>query len=383
MERTTDNILTLVSEGNKKNLNDIISNISKWQYASELTCRSCNQHLIERAFSIESMSNCLVIHLDRFRINNNQESLINLSIDTDFTRTPLVIFNNVFILKSAVRLNRNSSLNSKKFSAAVLHNNEWKSCYNLGIKPGQWREETASAYLLFFEKIEKKYPQIAYRTVGFINNHNNCYANSSLQCLLADKAIFSQIISAEPSPLKNIATAYNLTHTRQPLLRSDDLIKHLKLPLGPQEDSNRFLYSLFECYQYLNIPINHTTTLIRKCLNKQCDYRFLKDTLDSILNITIPPEMVSRSFTIYDLLEMFTEPSTLDTTCPKCQNNENTITERFIVNNTSEVLIITLGLFAFGGVKHDLKIKNSSNDKIQIGKSLYILKSAMLHHQSM
>lgn len=125
---------------------------------------------------------------------------------------------------------------------------------------------------------------------------------------------------------------------------------------------------LFERYAYLNVPVAHTTTLSKKCSNTQCDYQYLQDSLDPILNITVPQEMISKILTVYDLLTIFREPTTLDDIiCPKCRSTDSTITEQNIINSASEALIINLNLFVLNGVnstKNNLKLKDLPNDRI-------------------
>lgn len=179
------------------------------------------------------------------------------------------------------------------------------------------------------------------RLPGFQNENNNCYANSSLQCLLSFKTINQSIMSSTTSPLRDLTTKYNDPHIA--ILNSDEIIESLNFVLGEENDSYEFIDRLSASYQHVSNNYKYNLNVETICTTDGCTYRNTRTTEEYAFRLCIPTAGSSRALNIKDILTYSSKTRSLpDYRCDLC--HEYNAIEKFEIRDTKKILILTLNV---------------------------------------
>lgn len=213
---------------------------------------------------------------------------------------------------------------------------------------------------------------------GFINYGNNCWANSTLQCLLNLRSIHNAIMLAPSNGLKKVFMQYdNLLAGTLDLTDLRTLFSAPDFQIDNQQDCTDFLLKLINEFSVLKPLCRFNLMYHSECPCGQSN-TVNRPRTDLIYILHVPPSRSSRS--IQELIDFNYAPVELvDSYCDYCMHQR---TQRRVIENPSDVLIFHLQLAT--NVPNEkitnFKLSNVAQSTLKICEKEYVLSGAIFHH---
>lgn len=148
----TKEIFTLISLDFTNNIKDSLELFIKPEFIDDVYCEKCDSNqLSEKKYEIKKLSNCLIFHMKRFKLNNNQYIKNNNEIHIE----DILNINNILYELRGFIIHNGRMNGGHYFFIGKNLTNEWvvyndNHCY---IKKINLKDYAKNSYIFLYEKI--------------------------------------------------------------------------------------------------------------------------------------------------------------------------------------------------------------------------------------